>query len=265
MEKKSKVKAFKDYWIQILLALFILLVGIPWIIAFVISSSEGLANMAGNSSIWIGFWGSYLGGVIGTLGVIYVAYTQRKDQIKSMEIIESNSRERLRLETELYMLREYKKNVDNIRIQILLLNKNLLNIIEYKGKINDIIYANKDTVDNLENYYAQIHKSKSYIEVQDSTQILAEVLEVQSMNLIMQDNLIQLQKEGIRDEDIERFKEVVDFFLDDDSSYQMSKELFIDENNRITGLHEIYSWLSDETMNIQTSMRNILGELGKAI
>lgn len=42
-------------------------------------------NAEGDANGWLGFWGSFLGGIIGTGGVIFVAYFQHKEQKDFLE------------------------------------------------------------------------------------------------------------------------------------------------------------------------------------
>lgn len=63
------------------------------------------------SGPWIGFWGSFAGGILGTAGVIYVAQLQNKEQQKSIFRVEKYNRERLSIQTKLEMVNEFKKNL----------------------------------------------------------------------------------------------------------------------------------------------------------
>lgn len=63
------------------------------------------------SGPWIGFWGSFAGGILGTVGVIYVAHLQNKEQVKRMEILEWNEKERLKVTVYVDKLEVYYKDL----------------------------------------------------------------------------------------------------------------------------------------------------------
>ena len=80
----------------------------PLGISILISSGDWLSRFEGSSSVWIGFWGSYLGGIIGTVGVIYVAYLQSKQQ---RELNRDQNEEQRKLNEEMLVeQREQSKN-----------------------------------------------------------------------------------------------------------------------------------------------------------
>lgn len=53
---------------------------IPIILAVGMIYLPLVIKVTGDANEWLGFWGSYLGGIIGTLGVLVVAHLQHKEQ-----------------------------------------------------------------------------------------------------------------------------------------------------------------------------------------
>ncbi|WP_218696852.1 hypothetical protein [Mammaliicoccus sciuri] len=57
-------------------------IGLSLLIAIGITKFSWFSWSLGDANGWLGFWGSFLGGIIGTLGVLYVAYIQNEQQRK---------------------------------------------------------------------------------------------------------------------------------------------------------------------------------------
>ena len=66
----------KRYWKEILLGMIIVLFMIPLGIAFLLKFDFIITD---TSSGWIGFWGSYLGGIVGGLITLYVLFKTLKE------------------------------------------------------------------------------------------------------------------------------------------------------------------------------------------
>lgn len=66
----------KKYWKEILLGLIFVLFLIPLSIAFLLRFDFIITD---TSSGWIGFWGSYLGGIVGGLITLYVLFRTLKE------------------------------------------------------------------------------------------------------------------------------------------------------------------------------------------
>lgn len=111
------------------------------------------------SGPWIGFWGSFAGGILGTAGVIYVANLQNNKQqeenakimseqrdlnklqidaqIESMHIVEKNERNRLKSSTLINMLGEYRILLDELNIRLNIIHTDLTSIYIKKKVISD--------------------------------------------------------------------------------------------------------------------------------
>lgn len=66
----------KKYWKEIMLGLIVVLFIIPLGIAFLLKFDFIITD---TSSGWIGFWGSYLGGIVGGLITLYVLFRTLKE------------------------------------------------------------------------------------------------------------------------------------------------------------------------------------------
>ena len=113
----------------------LLLVGISLIILLPIAIALGVTFLPfvsaiyGTSNAWIGFWGSFMGGILGTIGIIFVAYLQNNlqreqnqqvidNQEMSAERMETYERERLNIQTKLGLLKDYKKSLSSFKNEI---------------------------------------------------------------------------------------------------------------------------------------------------
>ena len=71
----------------------------PMIVGVGVTMFPYVSDINGDSNAWIGFWGSYIGGIIGTLGVIYVAFIQYRKLFLNKAMLANNK---------LYLLSFYK-------------------------------------------------------------------------------------------------------------------------------------------------------------
>lgn len=158
-------KIFKDNYILItsIIGILMLCLIVGYIVANLISFpyffNEGYK---GTPEGWLGFWGSFLGGVLGTLGVVYVARVQYKQQEK---ILDSQIEE------------QRQQNKFN-RIQAVLINRQeaynryLLDLANYREIYIDLAEYSNDELQNishlnkvrfLEETDKEIENTKAYI------------------------------------------------------------------------------------------------------
>ncbi|MEW4603631.1 hypothetical protein [Staphylococcus hominis] len=69
----------------LILSAIILMFIVPILLALGMIYVPLVDNAEGDANGWLGFWGSFLGGIIGTGGVIFVAYFQHKEQKDFLE------------------------------------------------------------------------------------------------------------------------------------------------------------------------------------
>lgn len=139
----------------------------------IFSKSDGVSN------VWIGFWGSYLGGVVGTAGVIYVAQLQNNKQqeqnenmmksqsedsdkqiaaqINFMYRVEQYNRERLRIETQIKLLENHAIKVKGLYEDILLLRNKLIRLVNNR-KLADQYKMLDDSAPKLEEEFISLKK-----------------------------------------------------------------------------------------------------------
>lgn len=111
--KEQKNNFWKNYWKQILFCVVLTIV-IPILIGIVLKKIPWLVFSNDDVNGWLGFLGSFLGGIIGTGGVIYVAYLQNKEQTRSLKNVEKNNRERLYIEWNLNNIHDYLKQLSSL-------------------------------------------------------------------------------------------------------------------------------------------------------
>lgn len=117
---------------------------IPYLMNITLS---GYVNKPGtNGGDWLGFWGSFLGGIIGTLGVIYVAHLQN-EELKKWNVQQLQHQEDL-----FNSQKEYEKK--HVRISIYsekqeLIIRNLMDLKNNLVVINEKIQLNQDDLVNV--------------------------------------------------------------------------------------------------------------------
>ncbi|ARQ06025.1 hypothetical protein [Macrococcoides canis] len=105
------------------------LVFIPSLIGYLITEPKWLfGHTSADANAWLGFWGSFLGGIIGTLAVILVAYLQNNHQLKLLKI--QNKEQRI--------LNDQVINLEKQKLK----NEVLMNILQeiqsYNEKLTEI-------------------------------------------------------------------------------------------------------------------------------
>lgn len=61
---------------------FVFIILFPIILLSYMRTPSGIYDGIGNVSDWIGFWGSYIGSIIGTIGAVMVSYWSTKKQLE---------------------------------------------------------------------------------------------------------------------------------------------------------------------------------------
>jgi len=155
-------KNFKGYLVLLIFILFVLPIAIGSIITF----GSWLSFIDGNSNIWIGFWGSYLGGILGTIGVIYVAYLQNKmqqdnlekqfdAQLENLHRTEKLNRERMSIQTKIKMFEDYADNLNFLHSKMMSLRFTLIKIFGNYDLYNTYSrhknVFSEERINNLEN------------------------------------------------------------------------------------------------------------------
>lgn len=136
MKGRGNLKSnYKLYIVTLVIFLFAL----PILIGGFITFGSWLSFIDGDSKVWIGFWGSYLGGILGTVGVVYVAHLQNKmqkinlekqfaEQIKNVQSTEKLNRERLVLNTKIKMFEDYISDLNLLHSKMMPLRFTLVKL-----------------------------------------------------------------------------------------------------------------------------------------
>lgn len=226
----------------------VLLLPIP--ISLIISSGNWLSFIDGNSTVWIGFWGSYLGGIIGTIGVIFVAHLQNKEQarlndktikqqLRDIKEVEDNNKERLKIEIKIGLYKEYIKNVHNIHAECKKISRLSYQLIGNEESFNG--FSGGDTIyGTLKNQRkAIINEIKEY----DNDYFLTLFDEIAFSNMVLRDENSSLQ-EPLNSDYLKDIDDLLDILNSEDliRSVQLKfKEETINKENYIQKMHELHS------------------------
>ncbi|SCI71243.1 hypothetical protein [Intestinibacter bartlettii] len=149
MEKKLKSKR-----VYLLIILIItILIAIPFVLGVLIPKESLIPNLS-QSNDWIGFWGSYTGGILGGLCTLTVMYFTRKD---TRYIQEQNRK--------LEEIKEKKEFCNEIaeHISIYLTDISSYFFAQYLNRINENVPQNENhhLSQNRNNNLPQINRSKA--------------------------------------------------------------------------------------------------------
>ena len=144
------------------LKVIVIIVGILFISPFIVSIlsiwPKTLTFIEFDSSVWIGFWGSFAGGILGTAGVIYVAYLQNAAQKSSMETIEKNNLKRLRVQTLLNLLDDSNKEVSDLLNDVIPILSNINGVVK---NMNELRMMNLSKLTGIPSVDDDSHFSKN--------------------------------------------------------------------------------------------------------
>lgn len=133
MENEEKAA----FVLKVIIIIFGILLISPFIVSILSIWPKTLTFIEFNSSIWIGFWGSYLGGIIGTIGVVYVARLQNVSQLERLNTTEENERKRLKDTTLISMLRDYHEILEEFHDKFNVIDTKLITIYSRKKQITE--------------------------------------------------------------------------------------------------------------------------------
>lgn len=141
MEKKLK---FKKVYLLIIL-IIIILIAIPFVLGVLIPKESLIPNLS-QSNDWIGFWGSYTGGILGGLCTLTVMYFTRKD---TRYIQEENKELTLKMQKEnrkLEEIKEKKQFCNEIAEHISIYLTDISNYFfsQYLNRINENVPQNEN-------------------------------------------------------------------------------------------------------------------------
>lgn len=259
----------------------VLLLPIP--ISLIISSGNWLSFIDGSSTVWIGFWGSYLGGVVGTAGVIYVAQlqndkqqeqnekimkSQNKDsdkqiaaQIKSMYRVEKYNRERLRIETQIKLLENHANKVKELYEDILYLRNKLTRLVNNR-KLAEQFKMLNDTDQKLEDEFVSL---KEIFRNYNSGYVKNKFQDILYLNSVLYHEDVQLEfPEYDAPHKVDIMLDFINSPLKEfDIEEFVSKFGTTNNDNKINydDIDKCAKWLSEELSSTHTSLSNIIKKL----
>lgn len=123
-------------------------IGISLLIAIGITKFSWFSWSLGDANGWLGFWGSFLGGIIGTLSVLYVAFSQDSKQEKLI----NDERKILLLKSVEEEIKEVLIDLNNYRNEMMLYANKCNNILSNITYYSDEAYdkAKSETDDKSE-------------------------------------------------------------------------------------------------------------------
>lgn len=277
------MKFIKKYWLFILLLLMLTLIIFPLIISYLITAGEWLAWFEGTSNVWIGFWGSYLGGVVGTAGVIYVAHLQNskqqeqneqmmkwqsKDsdkqieaQINSMYRVEQYNRERLRIETQIKLLENHTIKVKKLYEDILFLRVKLIRLVNNRKLANQL----KMLDDNDQKLEEEFISLKEIFSNYNSGYVKNISQDILYLNSVLYHEDVQLElPEYDAPQAVDKMLDLINSPLKEFDVEELERQFGTKKkNNKIKydDLDKCAKWLSDELSSTHKSISKLIKKL----
>lgn len=239
MTKNNNENLFRMRNIGIII--FIIIIS-PLIISVLSIWAKPLTFIEFDSSVWIGFWGSYLGGIIGTIGVIYVAHLQNREQarlndktiqqqLRDIKKMEDNNKERLKIEIKIGLYKEYIKNVHNIHAECKKVSLLSNRLISNEERLNGFSGGGKRK--------ALINEIKGY----NNDYFITLFDEIVFTNIVLRDENSSLQK-PLSSGYLENIDDLLDILNSEDLIRSMQlkfKEETINKENYIQKMRELHS------------------------
>lgn len=259
----------------------VLLLPIP--ISLIISSGNWLSFIDGNSTVWIGFWGSYLGGIIGTIGVIYVAHLQNskqqeqnekmmkwqsKDsdkqiqaQINSMYRVEQYNRERLRIETQIKLLENHTIKVKKLYEDILFLRVKLIRLVNNRKLANQL----KMLDDNDQKLEEEFISLKEIFSNYNSGYVKNISQDILYLNSVLYHEDVQLElPEYDAPHAVDKMLDLINSPLKEFDVEELERQFGTKKKNnkvKYDDLDKCAKWLSDELYSTHKSISKLIKKL----
>lgn len=146
-------------WFFISLIIFTIFI-VPY--SMNITLSGYVVNPSANGGDWLGFWGSFLGGILGTFGVIYVARVQYKQQEKILDSQIEEQRQQNKFNRIQAVLINRQEAYNRYLLDLANYREIYIDLAEYSNdELQYISYLNK--VRFLEETDKEIENTKAYI------------------------------------------------------------------------------------------------------
>lgn len=277
------MKFIKENWIIILILLIVTLFILPLAISYFITAGEWLAWFEGTSNVWIGFWGSYLGGVIGTAGVIYVAQLQNRNQqeqneemmkwqskdsdkqieaqISSMFRVENYNRERLRIDTQIKLLENHASKVKSLYEDILFLRIKLTRLVNNR-KLAAQFKTLDDTDQKLEEEYISLKEVFSNYNSGYVKNIFQDIL---YLNSVLYHEDVQLEfPEYDAPHAVDKMLDFINSPLKEFDVEEFERKFGTANNDykmKYVDIDRCAKWLSEELSSIHKSLSKLIKKL----
>lgn len=203
----------KNIWKWLLFSILFTL-GISVMIACGITFFGWLSWSSGDANGWLGFWGSFLGGIIGTLSVLYVAFSQ-----------DSKQEQLINDERKILLLKSVEDEIKDV----------LIELSNYRNEM--MLYANKcnDKLSNI-TYYSEEEYNIARSEtdeksernkIKNETTLIFNRFNLVKVKLKIYDNTI--------DTDLIRPDDIAEYLFVNDTVEKFKNYFFnINGNGRIT-------------------------------
>ncbi|AKG74412.1 hypothetical protein [Salinicoccus halodurans] len=262
-------KITSNYSYILILSIVFLAVLTPFIVAIGITNFPLVNLVSGTSNGWLGFWGSFLGGILGTIGVIYVAHLQNEKQIDNLKMVEADNKKRLQIETEIDLLKSYQSDINILENDISLYKEivsKILNNLESKDAFKT---TKSDKTNDKEIYQDRIDVLTRKIEYIESNHFSTLFNKIELMNIVLKEssyiNLMPLPSGN----EFEELDKIIDSLKDgiDINSFHKSfanfdlMEIGTDNYMKENVFEKLHSWLIIENGEIHKSLSNLLRNL----
>lgn len=293
--EKKQSKSSNNFFILALVILIAVILLSPILIAVFVTRdwvlTDILSKSDGNSNVWIGFWGSYLGGALGTIGVIFVAYFQSglqrelneqsmdeqrnlnqdqiDSQIDSLHKVEKFNRERLRMETQIRIIEDYIETLKDLQDDLYFMRFGLIELIgsdnlrkiyqteEHKHVVKSTDSLKKSSVDaeskylEIKNKFSEYNGSYFAIRFEDVF-YRNIVLDHKDIEMEMPNSSFSHNIDKIVKKVNSKFKELdVDELVND----------YADDSGKFPDVEQAWKWVRDEKANAYRSMSKLIDKL----
>lgn len=219
---------------------------------------------------WIGFWGSFSGGILGTAGVIYIAYLQNQSQIDRMNEAEKHNRERLRIQTQLEFLEKYREDVERLRLDVDLFYLDSNKMISSFIILNNLFKEKnaEDRSDDLKQLETEVNVKWENIKKINRSHFLKSFRSITHQKIVL--SSIEIKVGEIPADILDAFESLDEAakFLD---HYNLHLDAFIttrtdkksDYDYVVKGYDKADKWLGDEEIIIHDNISRLINRLDK--
>lgn len=254
----------KKYGFVLLLVGISVIILIPIAIALGVTFLPFVSRIYGTSNAWIGFWGSFMGGILGTIGIIFVAYLQNKEQRDSMIKIEEHNMNRLLMQTLLDLTISYSKDLHYTSLKITDIQSKVKKIIEHSQELEAIRTrkSNNDgpITDQTHRHIDSIRNDLKEMKI-PSGYVVSSLANLEYQNLVLSTKDFKLE-EPLKGKEALYFDKIIDCLISSDYKNQKFYKLYLEtQSDKEKNFGEVSDWLLKERTNISQTSTNLLEKL----